>query len=91
VVGSSDESGASTKRVEQWSAPAFEVKSERPIAAGIDGEAATLDPPLRFTTRPAALHVHIAPQHPGASPSASMPEDLWSGFQAVARVAFRGS
>src|SRR3954447_20049360 len=51
-----------------WSAPAFEVGSKLPIAAGIDGEAVTLDPPLRFRTRPRALHVLLAPQHPGASP-----------------------
>ena len=47
------------------------------VAAGIDGEAVTLDAPLRFTTRPAALRVRIAAAHPGASPSAAMPEGAW--------------
>ena len=36
------------KRVQQWSAPSFEVRSDGPVAAGIDGEALKLDPPLRF-------------------------------------------
>ncbi len=91
VVGASDASGQRARRIEEWSAPTFEVSSEQPIAAGIDGEAARLDPPLRFVTRPGVLHVRIAPQHPGASPSAAMPEDPWHGFLAMLRVAVRGS
>ena len=83
--------GDGGKRAQEWSAPAFEVDSDQPIAAGIDGEAARLDPPLRFRSRPQALRVRIAPQHPGASPSAMMPEHPWEGFRSVARVAIRGS
>jgi diacylglycerol kinase family enzyme len=79
------------KRVQQWSAPSFEVSSDGPVAAGIDGEALKLDPPLRFATRPQALRVRIAPQHPGASPSANMPESPWGAIRAVARVAAHGS
>lgn len=75
----------------EWSAPAFEVESDQRVAAGIDGEAAQLDPPLRFRTRPAALRVRIAPQHPGASPSAKMPTGAWSALREVARVAAFGS
>jgi diacylglycerol kinase family enzyme len=74
-----------------WSAPSFEVGSGVPIAAGIDGEAVTLDPPLRFRTRPQALHVLIAPQHPGASPSALMPSDTLEAVRSLARVALRGA
>lgn len=77
-------------RAEEWSAPSFEVRSDGPVAAGIDGEAVKLEPPLRFRTRPQALHVRIAPQHPGASPSATMPESPWGAIRAIARVAVRG-
>ena len=58
----------------QWSTPTFEVDSPRPIPVGVDGEALVLDAPLQFASRPAALRVRIAPQHPGASPSATLPE-----------------
>ena len=78
-------------RVQQWSAPAFEVSSDGPVAAGIDGEALKLDPPLRFRTRPRTLRVLIAPQHPSASPSADIPESPWDAIRAVANVALRGS
>jgi diacylglycerol kinase family enzyme len=79
------------KRVQQWSAPAFEVNSDGPVAAGIDGEALKLDPPLRFRTKPQALRVRIAPQHPGASPSATLPEGPWEAIRAVTRIAMRGA
>jgi diacylglycerol kinase family enzyme len=79
------------KRVQQWSAPSFDVSSDGPVAAGIDGEALKLDPPLRFRTRPQALRVLIAPQHPGASPSATMPESPWDAIRAVTHIATHGS
>ena len=75
------------KRVQQWSAPSFEVRSDGPVSAGIDGEALKLDPPLRFRTRPRALRVRIAPQHPGASPSVDMPESPWDAIRAVTHIA----
>jgi diacylglycerol kinase family enzyme len=78
-------------RLREWAAASFEVHSDRPVAAGIDGEAAQLDPPLRFRSRPQALRVRIAAQHPGASPSAAIPENLWDGLRCVARVAIHGS
>jgi diacylglycerol kinase family enzyme len=71
----------------EWSTPEFEVDSDRPVAAGIDGEAATLDAPLRFRIRPAVLRVRIAYAHPGASPSAAIPENFWAGVRALARIA----
>jgi hypothetical protein len=83
--------GNGQKRVQQWSAPSFEVSSDGPIAAGIDGEALKLEPPLRFRTRPQALRVRIAPQHPGASPSADLPENPWDAIRALARVATQSS
>ena len=46
------------------------------MPAGIDGEAVKLEPPLRFRIRPGVLRVRIARRHPGASPSAMLPEGL---------------
>jgi diacylglycerol kinase family enzyme len=71
----------------EWSAPAFEVDADRPVAAGIDGEALRLDPPLRFRIRPGVLRVRIARAHPGASPSAAIPEGSWESIRAMARIA----
>jgi diacylglycerol kinase family enzyme len=77
--------GASRRRLvmQQWTSRAFEVDAPGPVAAGIDGEAVMLEPPLRFRIRPGALRVRIAPQHPGASPSALEPETGWQTLQAV--------
>ena len=71
----------------EWSAPTFEVDADGPIAAGIDGEAVTLQAPLRFRILPAALEVRIAAAHPGASPSAAMPEGAWETALALAGIA----
>ena len=62
--------------VRQWSAPAFEVRSDHQVPAGLDGEAVNLEPPVHFASRPAALTVRIAPHHPGASPSAGLPDSV---------------
>ncbi len=71
----------------EWSAAWFEVESGTPVPAGIDGEAATLDPPLRFRILPGVLRVRIARAHPGASPSALEPEGMWEALRALARIA----
>lgn len=71
----------------EWSTPSFEVDADGPIATGIDGEAVTLDAPLRFKILPAALRVRIAAAHPGASPSAAMPEGAWETVLALAQIA----
>jgi diacylglycerol kinase family enzyme len=71
----------------EWAASEFAVAAERPVPAGIDGEAALLDPPLRFRIRPAALRVRIAQAHPGASPSAALPDGFPEAVRALARVA----
>jgi diacylglycerol kinase family enzyme len=76
--------------IAEWSATTFEVRSAAPIAAGIDGEAATLQPPLKFESRPGALRVWIAPQHPGVSPSAGMPTGRWDAVRAVIGAAIHG-
>jgi diacylglycerol kinase family enzyme len=57
----------------QWSTPTFDVRSAHGVPAGLDGEAVTLEPPVHFSIRRAALTVLIAPNHPGASPSAGLP------------------
>ena len=71
----------------EWSTPTFAVDADGPIAAGIDGEAVTLEAPLRFRILPAALRVRIAAAHPGASPSAAIPESAWETVFALARIA----
>ncbi len=67
-------SGSGRRRWQQWSAPTFQVTSAQPVPVGVDGEALVLEAPLRFVSRPGALRVRIAPQHPGASPSAGLPQ-----------------
>lgn len=76
---------------QEWAAPAFEVDADGPIAAGIDGEAVILDAPLRFRILPAALRVRIAAAHPGASPSAAIPESSWETVRALVRIAATGT
>jgi diacylglycerol kinase family enzyme len=71
----------------EWTAPNFEVSADHPVPAGIDGEAVKLDPPLRFEIRPGVLRVRIARRHPGASPSAALPENFNQGARALARMA----
>jgi diacylglycerol kinase family enzyme len=53
----------------EWTTPTLEVGSDRPVDTGIDGEAVTLDPPVRLEVEPGALRVRIAPHHPGVSPA----------------------
>ena len=57
------------------------------VPAGIDGEAVRLEPPLRFSIRTRVLRVRIAPQHPGASPSAYLPEGAVDSVRTLARTA----
>jgi diacylglycerol kinase family enzyme len=71
----------------EWSSPSFEVDSDAGVPAGIDGEAVELEPPLRFSIRPLALRVRIAGGHPGASPSATMPERPAEVLAALLRIA----
>jgi diacylglycerol kinase family enzyme len=42
-----------------WTPSEFEVRSAGPVEIGIDGEALTLQPPLRFEIRPGALTVRL--------------------------------
>ena len=53
-----------------WVTPRFEVRAPAPVAAGLDGEAVTLDVPLLFRTRPRALRIRLPLHAIGASPAA---------------------
>jgi diacylglycerol kinase family enzyme len=91
TVASAPMSRGRSRRVQrpwrEWSAPEFEVDSDHPIPAGIDGEAVMLEPPLHFRILPGALRVRIARAHPGASPSAAVPEGLGDGVRALVMIA----
>ena len=84
--------GSASRRLamQQWTAAEFEIDSDGRAAAGIDGEAMYLDPPLRFRIRPGALRVRIAPHHPGASPSALQPDKPWQMIETLATFALHG-
>jgi hypothetical protein len=71
----------------EWSALEFEVRADRPIPAGVDGEALMLQAPLRFAIRPSVLRVRVARAHPGASPSTAMPEGVFGTPSAVLAIA----
>jgi diacylglycerol kinase family enzyme len=76
--GSAAAGGGLGLAFERWRSPEFTVEADASIPAGIDGEAVTLASPVRFDSRPAALRVRIAADHPGASPSAAVPHGLWA-------------
>ena len=75
----------------QWSEARFEVEASVPVPAGIDGEAAVLEPPLRFSAMPGALRVRVAAAHPGASPSALLPDGTMALLGALVRMALTGA
>ncbi len=52
-----------------WTTPALDVRSSASVAAGIDGEACSLNPPLRLEIHPGVLRVRVAHGLPGASPA----------------------
>jgi diacylglycerol kinase family enzyme len=56
-----------------WTASRLDVGAAAGVHAGRDGEAVTLDPPLRFTSRPGALRVRIATRHARAAASRLSP------------------
>ena len=71
----------------QWTTHGLGVGSAGPIPAGIDGEAALLDPPAEFRVRPGVLRVRIAVAHPGASPSSVEPVGAVAALRALAQIA----
>jgi hypothetical protein len=74
-------------RWRELTAAELEIECDGPIPVGIDGEAVSLEPPLRFRVRPKALRVRIAHGHPGASPSSAVPSGLLGGLEALFRLA----
>jgi diacylglycerol kinase family enzyme len=75
----------------QWTAPTFEIDSDAPVMAGIDGETAVLMPPLHFQVRPGALRARIASHHPGVSPSALEPSQPWGMVRTLVQYALHGT
>jgi diacylglycerol kinase family enzyme len=77
-------------RWRELTTPELEIEADGRVPIGIDGEAITLEPPLRFRVRPRALRVRIAHDHPGASPSAEVPRSLLGGLRTLLRIAAGG-
>jgi hypothetical protein len=75
------------RHAREWSAETFAVDSDAPVNAGIDGEAVVLQSPLSFRSHPGALRVRVARSHPGASPSADMPDRARDVVAALIRIA----
>jgi diacylglycerol kinase family enzyme len=71
----------------RWCCRDFEIEADGPVAAGIDGEAATLKAPIHFSSRAGVLSVRIARGHPGASPSTEVPRTLRGTVVELARLA----
>jgi diacylglycerol kinase family enzyme len=71
----------------EWSASDFEVGSGARVAAGIDGEAVVVEPPLRFRIAPAALRVHLPPTAIGLSPAALTPGLTGTSLRELWRIA----
>ena len=71
----------------EWTATSFRVDADEGVAAGVDGEAVLLQPPLLFETRPAALRVRIPLHAPGRSPGALAEVPIPRRLGALARVA----
>jgi diacylglycerol kinase family enzyme len=57
----------------EWTADQFVIDSSQAVAAGIDGEAVTLQPPLNFRTAASALRVRLPPTAAALSPAALTP------------------
>jgi diacylglycerol kinase family enzyme len=70
-----------------WSTHEFVVEAPEDVPVGVDGEALILPTPLKFRTRPGALRVRIARHHPGASPSAALPNGLPDAVRRLIRIA----
>jgi len=52
-----------------WNAPRFELTSDSPIEAGLDGESVELAPPLVFASRPGVLRIRLPKNAPGSPAS----------------------
>ena len=83
------ETAGQVRRFHGWTefaSPSFTVESDRPLEAGVDGEAMLLDPPLEFRCLPAALRVRIPTHAPGHSPAALAAPSRWWTLLALFRT-----
>jgi hypothetical protein len=71
----------------EWTAQRFDVESNQEVAAGIDGEAVVLEPPLRFRVEPSALRIRLPPAAAGLSPAALAPGLTRSGILSLWQIA----
>jgi diacylglycerol kinase family enzyme len=71
----------------RWYCRDFEIEADGPVAAAVDGEAATLKAPIHFSSMAGVLSVRIARGHPGASPSTEVPPTLRGTVAELARLA----
>jgi diacylglycerol kinase family enzyme len=71
----------------QWSSPEFEVRSEAPVAVGLDGEALTLAPPLHFVSLPGALLVRVPRHASGVSPAGAAVTLTRRNLRTLVRIA----
>jgi len=73
---------------QEWAAPDLEVRSGQLVDVGVDGEALTMQPPLRFRSLPGALTVRL-PHGAAGGPAASRVVRVTSGqtIQQLWRVA----
>jgi diacylglycerol kinase family enzyme len=69
-----------------WSARSFEVRAHGPVEVGLDGEALTLPPPLRFASLPGALRVRL-PRSARLPPAAGAVSLTSGNLEALLRVA----
>ena len=70
----------------EFVSPALTVESDEQVEAGIDGEAALLDPPLEFRSLPGVLRVRLPTHAPGYSPAALVPPSKWWTLRALFRT-----
>jgi diacylglycerol kinase family enzyme len=75
----------------QWTTTELEIRSDRPVAVGLDGEAITLSAPLEFDILPNALKVRLAPTAIGQSPASVAESMRRTGVRGLFRVALRGA
>jgi diacylglycerol kinase family enzyme len=56
--------GSAASSLRQLTTPEFEVDADEPIAVALDGDPETIEPPLRFRSRPKVLRVRAGPEGP---------------------------
>jgi diacylglycerol kinase family enzyme len=71
----------------EWSQPEFEIRSSSSVAVGLDGEALTLEPPLRFASLPGALRVRLPRHAAGVSPAAAAVSPTRDDLMVLVRIA----